>query len=129
MQPDGGAARQQVEPVAPVAMTRPADLAILDSQASDTKTLVSADVDVGCCQSPPPSSPLPRQITKKKYRRRSIAPRARALTGTKGRIRRHATGSHHDAQSGDRSLSQQSRSRGAAFNARLVRAGAMARLR
>ena len=77
MQPDGGAARQQVEPVAPVAMTRPADLAILDSQASDTKTLVSADVDVGCCQSPPPSSPLPRQITKKKYRRRSIAPRAR----------------------------------------------------
>ena len=39
--------------------------------------IVSADVDVGCCQSPPPSSPLPRQITKKKYRRRSIAPRAR----------------------------------------------------
>jgi hypothetical protein len=30
MQPDGGAARQQVEPVA---MTRPADLAILDSQS------------------------------------------------------------------------------------------------
>ena len=33
MPPDGGAARQQVEPVAPVAMTRPADLAILDSQS------------------------------------------------------------------------------------------------
>ena len=77
MRPDGGALRRQVEPVA---MTRSADLSILDSQASDTKTLVGAVVDAGCCQPPPPSSLAPRQIAKKKYRRRSIASRARAST-------------------------------------------------
>ena len=58
MQPDGGAARQQVEPVA---LMRPPIYPFSILKASDTKTLVSADLDAGCCQPPPPSSPATRQ--------------------------------------------------------------------